>query len=179
MGGPGSRKIWLWSWLGFNAVWFAAAAGAAYGLNWPAVAACALYVGALMLARAFVHASVALLALIALAGVVAETVLLAVGVLTYSAHWPLPSIAPLWMGALWVAYACAVETTAPRLRVHPVYIVATALLAPLAYLAGARLGALVVHDPKVSSWLAISLVWFVALTATAMAEFAWQRRGRQ
>jgi len=173
------RKTGLWSWLGFNAVWFAAAAGAANGLNWPAVVACFLYVTALALARAFEHASVALLAGITLAGGVGETVLLAVGVLTYSAQWPLPNIAPLWMGALWVAYASAVETTVPRLRVHPVYIVATALLAPLAYLAGGRMGALVVHGPMISSWLAISLVWFVALTATAMAEFASQRRSRQ
>jgi hypothetical protein len=75
------------------------------------------------------------------------------------------SISPLWMIVLWMMFATTLRHSLAWLKMRPI---AAALLGavagPLAYAAGAALGALELTDPMRSS-VAIAALWLLALPA--------------
>lgn len=158
--------------LGYQAVWFAAVLGAARGRTWPAPVAVALF--------ALVHFSLpgrraadARLLLCALsAGVLMDGGLAASGWLAYAAAsppWP-----PLWILAIWAAFALTLNHSLVYLQTHPL---ATALLGaiggPLAYLGAQRLQAVVFVAPDWRAIAALSLAWALALPALTQCARRW------
>jgi Protein of unknown function (DUF2878) len=84
-----------------------------------------------------------LVAIAALCGAAFETLLVASGWVRMPQAQLFASITPLWMVALWAAFATTLNVALRALRPH--YLLSALLAAvgaPLAYLAGARLGAL-------------------------------------
>jgi hypothetical protein len=84
-----------------------------------------------------------LMLIAALLGVVFETFLLAGNWVRMAPALLFRSTTPLWMVAIWVAFATTLNVSLRRLR--PRYLLCSALAsigAPLAYYSGARLGAL-------------------------------------
>jgi hypothetical protein len=100
-----------------------------------------------------------LIAVAALLGAVFETLLLAAGWVSMPQALLFASATPLWMVALWAAFATTLNVSLRALRQR--YLLSAVLAglgAPLAYYAGARLGALqwVREAPAL---LAIGLGW--------------------
>ncbi len=160
--------------LGYQAVWFAAVLGAARGQTWPALVAAALF--------ALVHFSLPgrrandarLLLCAVAAGVLIDGGLAASGWLIYAAAvppWP-----PLWILAIWAAFALTLDHSLAYLQTRPlVTVLLGAIGGPLAYLGAQRLGAVVFAAPDWRAITALSLAWAVALPALTL--LARQGRG--
>jgi hypothetical protein len=149
----------------FQIVWLACGIGAAVGISWPGILAAAvlvtLHLGA---AQQRVRAATTVLAAGAL-GFVAESLLAVAGLVQYSAAWPTQLAAPAWIVGLWLAFATTLGTT--RRLLGPSALIKSALLGvifgPLSYIAGERLGALALTEPAWRGYIAIAVVWGLAL----------------
>lgn len=149
----------------FQVVWFACAFGAARGLWQPGVlATVVLAVWYVATSRAKVPAS-GLLAVSGLTGFIGESVLVQSGLLSYAAAWPGPSFAPAWIVALWVAFGATLQSLAAVLGARPILlsIPLGLFLAPLSYLAGARIGAIMLAEPQLWALAATGVLWAIAL----------------
>jgi preprotein translocase subunit Sec61beta len=148
----------------FQIVWLACAIGAAQGWSWPGiVTAAALVAWHLTSAPHWRPAAMTVLAAGTL-GLIAESLLVAAGLLRYSAAYPTESLAPAWIVALWLAFSTTLETTHRLLGSHP-FAKSACLglcLGPLSYLAGERLGAVAVSQAQWPSYLAIAIIWGIA-----------------
>jgi hypothetical protein len=97
-------------------------------------------------------------------GFVAESFLVAAGLVRYSASWPTETLAPTWIVALWFAFSTTLETTRRLLGSHSL-VKSTLLglvLGPLSYLAAERLGALTFAQSPWAGYLAVTVLWGVA-----------------
>lgn len=145
----------------FQAGWFAAVLGAAGDLPWIGVLAVAV-VAAVHLARAARPLpELALLGLAVAAGAAFETLLVQSGWLRFEGGMIAAGTAPLWMVALWANFATTLNVSMRLLRSRLLLAALFgAIGAPLAYYAGARLGAvdLVATLPAL---LAIGAGWLV------------------
>lgn len=84
-----------------------------------------------------------------------DSVWIAFGVLDFGTRF-----APLWIGLLWVAVGFSINHSLTFFRDQPVLgALITGLCAPISYLAGERLGAVVV--PEVAALGVISISWAV------------------
>jgi hypothetical protein len=127
----------------FQAGWFACVLGASHGLPWIGAIAAALIVGWHTLRAAHPARELALVGIAVALGTLFDTVLLQSRVVHFAVGALVDGVAPYWMVALWALFATTLNVSLRRLRTHPVL---GALLGgiggPLAYYAGARLGAL-------------------------------------
>lgn len=152
-------------WIGFQVVWLACALGAAQGLNWPGIVAALVFLAAALTGRGWARAEIGAVIASGMAGALAESLIAASGLVVYSASAPGAAFAPLWMIALWLAFG----GTLPALDAlvgAPLSLRAVllgGLAGPLAYLAGARLGALHFPGAVLPALLALALVWALAL----------------
>lgn len=126
----------------FEAGWLASVLGAANGLPWAGVAVIAV-VAAFHLARSRRALPELLLLAIAFAiGALFESLLVQTGWLRFDGGTLAAGTAPVWMAALWINFATTLNVALRALHARPA---AAALLgaiaAPVAYYAGARLGA--------------------------------------
>jgi len=162
---------------GFQIVWLGCALGAAYGSSAPGIIAAGMFVSAQLWLQGSRRAVIGPALASGVAGLVAETAANAAGLLSYSAHWPYDGLAPAWMVALWLAFGSTIPTTAALLGKRPIIKAAVlgALFGPLAYAAGARLGALQMTEPVWIPAAAIACTW--ALVFPALVAFA-QSAGR-
>ena len=155
------RRILVVNVVLYQAGWFACVLGAAHGLPWLGALAAAAIV-AVHLAMAVRPApELGLVALAVLAGALFESALAASGWIRFEQGVLVEGTAPYWMVALWAVFATTFNVSLRALREHPAW---TALLgavgAPLAYLAGARLGAMELIATG-TALVAIGLGWAV------------------
>ena len=131
----------------FQVGWFATVLGAANGLPWigPAAALAAVALHLRFAARPGVELRLVLTALGL--GLVADSLLLATGWISYPNGLWLPGVAPYWIAALWVLFSCTLNVSMRWLKGR--YWLAAlfgAVGGPMSYLAGARLGAMTFVD---------------------------------
>jgi len=147
----------------FQAGWFACVLGAAHGRPWVgALAGLAIVAG--WLAAAPRPGALALLLLVAgTIGWCWDSALTVLGLTSYAAGPLTPPMAPVWILALWLLLASTLHLSMRWLQERLVLAAALgAVAAPLAYLAGARLGAMTL--PKMMPALAAQAVgWAVLL----------------
>jgi hypothetical protein len=148
----------------FQTAWVACAYGAAQGLPQIGLLACfACIIVGLALAR---HRLGLLALVLALGcyGLVAETIILGAGLISFNAHWPHPAIAPLWIVGLWMAFATLIKPAFGWLQGRLVMASALGAAAgPISYVAAMRLGALQINEPAWGGLLAIGLTWAAAM----------------
>jgi hypothetical protein len=138
----------LANFLAFQLGWFACVLGAARGWPWAGTLAALLLVGLHLWRTATPAAEWRLIGAAALIGAVGDTLLARSGWLQYAAGALLPATAPVWIVALWMLFATTLRHSLAWLQRRPLLsAVCGALGGPLAYLGGARLGALVVERP--------------------------------
>ena len=148
-------------WLGFQGVWLVCALGAASGSSVPGIAAALVYAAAMIAWSPQPVRDVLVVAASGVAGFLIESAMVIAGLIRFFAHWPIETMAPAWMVALWIAFGASLPTFADKLGAHRLKIAAAlgAVAGPLAYLAGAKLGALQLAGSVTLSLLVIAAVW--------------------
>jgi hypothetical protein len=154
----------------YQAVWFAAVIGASFGRPWPGpLAALAFAVGQLATSRSRVGDLRAVAGALAL-GLALDGLLAQRHWVRYAAPapaWP-PGGAPVWILALWVAFALTLHHSLRWVCVRPVFAaVLGAIGGPLAYLAAARLHAVSMGESLWAALFALGLGWGLALFVLA------------
>jgi len=149
----------------FQLAWFAAITGGAAGYDGlaalPAVAVCLLHLG---LNRLSWRGEAWLVLGVTLLGLIVETAFINLGALHYAGSEAGAMLPPLWILALWLAFG-----TLPNGSLHwlkgkaLLQIILGAVLGPLSYVAGVRLGAATLGEPE---WLSIGVIaigWGLAM----------------
>ncbi|HMA31616.1 MAG TPA: DUF2878 domain-containing protein [Casimicrobiaceae bacterium] len=147
----------------FQCGWFACVLGAAHQRPYAGVAAVAAIALAHVATAVRPRAELALLGLAAGIGATWDSLLAATGWVAYASGALVPGTAPLWIVALWVLFATALNRSLawlkPRLALAAVL---GAIGGPLAYVGGARLGAL--SFPHETAALIAQAIGWAALT---------------
>ena len=163
--------------LGYQLVWLIAVSGAARGLVWPAIAGVAAFAAWQLTSSRTRRSDLKLLAVALVLGVLLDGALSRSGLLRYASPdvaLP-PGGAPLWILALWGAFALTINHSLAWLRHR--WLAATLLGAaggPLAYLAAARLsGAVTFSPPLIAGVVALAVSWGVALFLLAWGAARW------
>jgi len=167
--------------VGYQAVWLCAVYGAGAQRTWPALAGLAVF-GAAQLALSRRRATdLRLIGCALLLGAALEGALAWSGWLAYAAPEPAlpPGGAPLWILALWAAFALTLAHSLRWLAGRPAVAAAVgALGGPLAYLAAGRLsGAVGFVAPAARGLAALALGWAVALAVLAHVARAARHAG--
>jgi hypothetical protein len=152
--------------LAYQVAWFAVIVGAAQGRAWVG-ATVALLVTAAHLWLRRDRFELKLVGLCALIGLLVDSTLAMTGQVRFGAAWP-QDLAPYWMLSLWIVFATTLNHSLRWLMCRPVAAaLGGAAGGPLAYLAGAKLGALTIVAPATTLPL-IALLWTPAMIALSM-----------
>jgi hypothetical protein len=153
--------------IAYQCAWFACVLGAAAQRPLPGMAVAAAVVLWHLHSAARPQRELRLIAIAALCGAAFETLLVASDWVRMSPALLSGNITPLWMVALWAAFATTLNVSLRALRPH--YLLSALLAAvgaPLAYWAGARMGAIQwVHEAP--ALILVALGW-AALTPLLM-----------
>ena len=156
----------LFNFLAYQVAWFAVILGAAHDYAW-AGAVVALIVAAIHLSRRPALLEYKLIGAAVMLGLIVDTTLVMSGQVRFDANGVLP-IAPYWMLSLWIAFATTLNHSLRWLMLRPATAaVLGALGGPLAYFAGARLGALSLSTPPAALAL-IAALWAAAMAVLSM-----------
>jgi hypothetical protein len=151
--------------IGFQAGWFACVLGAARGWWWLGPLLVAAIAGAWLLVAPRPRGLAVLLALTGIVGLCWDSALALLGLIAYRPGPLSPPLAPLWILAMWVLFATTLQVSLRWLRGRWwLAALLGALLAPLAYVGGAHLGALQLLQPQVAL-LAQAAGWALLLPA--------------
>jgi len=134
--------------VGFQVGWFICVLGAAQGLPWLGPLVAAPILAWHLLNAASMSDELKLIIIATLLGVLFDQTLLSAGLLRFadSAAWP-AYLLPPWMMALWLLFNTTLNVGLRWMRGHIVIAVFFGLIGgPLAYLAGAKLGAIKLLD---------------------------------
>jgi|HubBroStandDraft_6_1064221.scaffolds.fasta_scaffold35119_3 hypothetical protein len=157
--------------LGYQLVWFLAVYGAGAGRAWPALAAAALFALWQLAGSATPRDDLRLIGIGLGCGVLLDGLLARLQLLHYAAAAVAlpPGGAPLWILALWVAFALTLNHSLRWLRGRVLRAALLGLLGgPLAYLAAARLaGAVSFVAPAWHALTVLALGWAGALALVA------------
>ncbi len=137
--------------------------GAANGLPWAGIAVAAAIVAWHALRARQPREELKLVALAVAAGALADSALAASGWVAFAPDVAAHALAPIWILAMWALFATTLNVSLAWLR--PRLVLAGfhgALSGPLAYWAGARLGALELRQP-VAALAALALGWAAIL----------------
>lgn len=148
--------------------WFALVLSAAAGRPWIGLAVATVLITLHVAQAGDPHREVWLMLIAAAVGAIADTLLVQVGLLSFASS-EIPDVSPTWMIALWMIFATTLRHSLSWLQSR---LILAALIAaaggPLAYAAGAQLGAVRVAEAP-SAYLAIGAVWAIALPALLWA----------
>jgi Protein of unknown function (DUF2878) len=146
----------------FQAGWFACVLAAAQGLPWAGVAAAAAIVAWHALRARQPAQELKLIGLALLVGAFADSALAASGWIVFAPD-AAAGLAPWWILAMWALFATTLNVSLAWLRSRlPLAALLGAVSGPLAYWAGARLGALELRQPAAALG-ALALVWAATL----------------
>jgi hypothetical protein len=147
----------------FQAGWLACVLGAAHGLPWAGVAAAAGVVAWHLMRARRAAEELKLVALAVAVGALSDSALAASGWVEFAPAAAADGLAPWWILAMWALFATTLNVSLAWLRTRlPLAALLGAMSGPLAYWAGARLGALELRQPAAALG-ALALVWAAAL----------------
>ncbi len=156
----------------FQVGWFAAVLGGAWNMGIMAVLPAALTVLvhlAFSTGQRLRHAL--LVGSVTVLGLLIETAFMGAGLIVYSGTSPGQIVPPLWIAALWFAFATLPAASLAWLKGRWVLqAVLGAVLGPLSYVAGAKLGAAEFPDGSWPALFWIGLAWALALPAIYLME---------
>jgi hypothetical protein len=152
------------SFIFFQIAWFAAVLGGAHHLDF--VGSCpALVLFAFHIAsnhRRWFSSCVIVFAIVLL-GIVVEFLLLKSGAITYRGSTASASFPPLWILALWLAFATLPDGALSWLSGRTgLQVLFGALGGPLSYIAGEKLGAAELHTSFTYAMTVFAIAWAVA-----------------
>lgn len=167
----------LISFVGYQGVWLAAVTGAGHGLWWPGPLALLPFAVWQIAGDAQPRAGLRLMLAIGVMGCLLDSAFAANGVLAFAAAVPSPALAPIWIVAIWAAFALTLTSTFRFLDGHPwLAALLGAVGAPLAYLAAARgWHAVTFPHGEAAAMTALAAGWALALP-TALWLATWVYR---
>jgi hypothetical protein len=156
----------LYNFVAYQLAWFAVILGAAHGHAWLGTAVASLVTIAHLWIRRD-PLDLKLIGVAAVTGLVLDSALAASGQVHFASAGDLP-IAPFWMLALWISFATTLNHSLRWLMRRPAVAAMTgAVFGPLAYLAGAKLGALALPSPVVALPL-LAAAWMATMTVFSL-----------
>jgi len=160
----------------FHFMWPACVLGAAYGLWWPGVLLLAIFSLWHGLSGVAQRGDLRLVMLMLVAGIVIDTLWIQYGVLSYTTAWPWAAIAPIWIAALWVALALAINHSLLWLQQHRLWVSLTLLvLSPFSYYCAAQLGAVEWLLPAWQVVLATGVSWAIWIPIVLTLATIWRQ----
>jgi len=159
--------------IGYQMVWLAVVLGAGRGQPWLGIGAAVVFV---IWQSHGPHWSrnMRLVVSALVVGTLIDGGLLISGLINYASPWPIAGAPPLWIGAIWAAFAVTLPRSLAFLQGRPWLGAALgAMGGPLAYLGAARASAVIWAAPTWQGLAALALTW--ALAMPLLAEIA--RRG--
>lgn len=169
-------NFWI-SLIGYQLLWFSAVIGASHGLLWPSLIALALYAG-WQLIRSPVRATDLKLMLAAVVlGCLLDGGLMHFNLASYVTGAPLAVLPPLWILALWAAFALTFTQSLKSLQSRLWIALALGVVGgPVAYLGAAR-GWQVVSfaNPAWHGLLWLALGWGIATPLLAWLARYWSQ----
>ncbi len=164
----------------FYAGWFGSVMAAAAGRDWLALAAALAVVLVHLVVTPRPFAELKLIIAAAVIGLVAEGMLITFGFASYTMPNSFAVLPPLWLVAIWMAFATTMNVSLGWLKNHvPLSAVLGFLMAPPSYFAGQKLGGIVLAEPHVISLAAIGLVWAGAFPLLVVLARRWDGAGSQ
>jgi hypothetical protein len=105
----------------------------------------------------------------AVIGLILDSALASAGLVSFTSGVWIDGIAPHWMVGLWIAFATTLNISMRWLVTRPALaVVFGALGGPVAYCAGAKLGAIAIN-PSATTFIAIGLGWAAAMWLLTLA----------
>ena len=166
-------RLWV-NVLGYQAVWLIAVIGAANGTPWPGLLAAPVFVVWQWLASGERAGDVRLVACAVLLGVALDGALAGSGLLRYAAQVP-AALAPLWILAIWAAFAMTLNHSLAFLKGRIAWAALLGVIGgPLAYLGAARgFHAVEFVAPAWRAFLTLALGWAIALPVLVRLSQHW------
>jgi hypothetical protein len=151
--------------LGYQAVWFACVGGAAAGLAWPGVIAALVFAIATLALAGRSAADLRTLAVVLPLGFMVDSGLVMSGWISYSPAGPMQALAPIWIAAIWLAFAFTLNHSLAFLRPHRALSALLGLAGgPLAYWGASRaFGVIEFAQPAATTLVVVGLCWAVLL----------------
>jgi len=151
----------LVNFVAFQLGWFACVLGAAHGLPWAGTGVALAIVAWHLTRAARPRAEIGLVLIAAGIGALWDSGLSALGWIRYPSGVLIEGAAPYWIVAMWMLFATTLNVSLAWLRRNlPLAAVFGALGGPLAYLGGAKLGALT-FGAQEAALVALALGWAV------------------
>ncbi len=142
---------------------------AANGLPWLGLLTVCLIVAAHVRTADRPSDELQLLGLCVVIGLVFDSLLVSSGWVRYPSGMLFSGIAPYWILAMWALFSTTINYSMGWLKSSLVLAsVMGAVFGPLSYLAGQRLGAIELVDPR-SSMLALAIIWAVVMPTLVQA----------
>ena len=156
--GPSRGRV-IANFVVFEAAWFACILGVAHGQPLWGTAAIFAAVAWHAAISARPATELALVGVLCVVGLVAESIMLALGHVAYPSGQPIAWLAPYWLVALWGEFAIALNVTLRWLKRRPLLAAALgAVFGPLSFLGGVRLGAARFIDEP-AALVALAVMW--------------------
>ena len=156
----------LYNFAAYQLAWFAVILGAAHGHAWAGTAVALLVTVAHLWMRRD-PLDLKLVCVAAVMGLVLDSALAATAQVRFASAGDLP-LAPFWMLSLWIAFATTLNHSLRWLMQRPVFAaIGGAVFGPLAYLAGANLGALTLPSPVIALPL-LAASWMAAMSVFSL-----------
>ena len=147
----------------FQIGWFSCVLGAANGIAWlgPLVVLAAVLIHLKLSLRPAAELRLILLAVVI--GLVADSLILATGWISYPAGVLVEPLAPYWIVAMWALFATTLNVSMGWMRGRPLLaVVMGAVGGPLSYLAGQKLGGIELNQTTYAL-AALAVAWAVAM----------------
>ena len=168
----------LQNFLAFQAGWLGCVAAAGYRLPLLGLLIAGIVTGWHLWRSPAPRAELKLMIFAMALGTLCDSALLATGWLSFPVGQPIPGIAPYWIIAMWAMFATTLNDSLAWLtRRTLLACFCGAIFAPLAYWAGANMGALILLDP-VPALAAIAGAWAAALPILTTAARAFSAKQR-
>ena len=154
----------------YQLAWFACVFGAAYSMPYLGSAVAFIIVAIHLHSQEWSTSEFAFIGGVTLVGVVFDSLLAHSGWVIYASHEPTSFLAPVWIMALWSAFATLFSVSLRWIKDRmPTALLLGALGGPLAYFAGERIGAIEIlsHQP---TYLALALGWTLVMALIVTAQ---------
>ena len=161
--GAPSRLRQVANFVVFEAAWFGCILGVANGRPGWGTGVLAAAIAWHLAISARPSTELALVAILGVVGLVAESLVVARGNVAYPAGQPVAWLAPYWMVALWGEFAIALNVTLRWLKRRPLLAALLgAVFGPLSFLGGVRLGAARFVDEP-AALVTLACMWAVLM----------------
>ena len=135
----------------FQVAWFACVLGGARDLELAGTLAVAAAVALHVALARRPAVAVTLVAVVATIGLLWDSLVVTLGLMSYPSGSPAPGLAPVWIVAMWALFATTLNLSLGWLQGRPVLAALLgAVGGPLAYFAGHRLGGIDLPDPALA-----------------------------